>query len=76
MSIHEVSAMDDSLVLKNRLKEYRKELNLSQDELAKIVGVSRNTISSIETGQFCPTAKLALVICIALDKKFEDVFYF
>ena len=68
--------MDDSLVLKNRLKEYRKELNLSQDELAKMVGVSRNTISSIETGQFCPTAKLALVICIALDKKFEDDFYF
>ncbi len=68
--------MDDSLVLKNRLKEYRKELNLSQDELAKMVGVSRNTISSIETGQFCPTAKLALVICIALDKKFEDIFYF
>ena len=68
--------MDDSLVLKNRLKDYRKELNLSQDELAKMVGVSRNTISSIETGQFCPTAKLALVICIALDKKFEDVFYF
>ena len=68
--------MDDSLVLKNRLKEYRKELNLSQDELARMVGVSRNTISSIETGQFCPTAKLALVICIALDQKFEDVFYF
>ena len=68
--------MDDSLVLKNRLKEYRKELNLSQDELARMVGVSRNTISSIETGQFCPTAKLALVICIALDKRFEDVFYF
>ena len=68
--------MDDSLVLKNRLKEYRKELYLSQDELAKMVGVSRNTISSIETGQYCPTAKLALIICIALDKKFEDVFYF
>ena len=68
--------MDDSLVLKNRLKEYRKELDLSQDELAKRVGVSRNTISSIETGQVCPTAKLALVICIALDKKFEDIFYF
>ena len=68
--------MDDSLVLKNRLKEYRKEMELSQDELAKMVGVSRNTISSIETRQFCPTAKLALVICIALDKKFEDVFYF
>ena len=37
---------------------------------------SRNTISSIETGQFNPTAKLALVLCIALDKKFEELFYF
>jgi putative transcriptional regulator len=40
------------------------------------VGVSRNTISSIETGQFCPTAKLSLILCIALDRKFEDLFYF
>ncbi len=50
--------IDDSLVLRNRLKEIRKEQRLSQDELAKMVGVSRNTISSIETGQFSPTAKL------------------
>ena len=41
-----------------------------------IVAVSRNTISSIETGQFNPTAKLALVLCIALEVKFEDLFYF
>ncbi len=68
--------IDDSLILRNRLKEIRKEQHLSQDELAKMVGVSRNTISSIETGQFSPTAKLALVLCIALDKKFEDIFYF
>ena len=68
--------IDDSLVLRNRLKEIRKEQRLSQDELAKMVGVSRNTISSIETGQFSPTAKLALIICIALDKKFEELFYF
>ena len=68
--------MDDTLILRNRLREYRKEQNMSQDELAKMVGVSRNTISSIETGQFSPTAKLALIICIALDKKFEEVFYF
>lgn len=68
--------IDDSLVLRNRLKEIRKEQKLSQDVLAKMVGVSRNTISSIETGQFSPTAKLALVLCIALDKKFEDIFYF
>ena len=68
--------MDDQLILKNRLKEVRAEKKLSQSDLAEMVGVSRNTISSIETGQFSPTAKLALVLCIALDKKFEDVFYF
>ncbi len=68
--------MKEDLVLKNHLKEIRKRQKLSQDELANMVGVSRNTISSIETGQFSPTAKLALIICIALDKKFEEVFYF
>ena len=68
--------MDDKLILKNRLKETRTELKLSQTQLAEIVGVSRNTISSIETGQFNPTAKLALILCIALDKKFEELFYF
>ena len=68
--------MDESLVLKNRLKIVRKEKRLSQTDLAQMVGVSRNTISSIETGQFTPTAKLALVLCIALDQKFEDLFYF
>ena len=68
--------MNEQLILKNRLKEIRTEKNLSQMELAEMVGVSRNTISSIETGQFSPTAKLALILCIALEKKFEDVFYF
>ena len=68
--------MKEELVLRNNLKEIRKQQKLSQDELAKLVGVSRNTISSIETGEFSPTAKLALVICIALDKKFEEVYYF
>lgn len=42
----------------------------------KKAGVSRQTISAIETGQFNPTAKLALILCIALDKNFEDLFYF
>lgn len=68
--------MDEGLLLQNRLKEARAEKGLSQAELAAMVGVSRNTISSIETGQFNPTAKLALVLCIALDKKFEELFYF
>ena len=68
--------MEDKLVLKNNVKKTRVEKGLSQQELAVMVGVSRNTISSIETGQFSPTAKLALVICIALEKKFEELFYF
>lgn len=68
--------MEDKLVLKNNVKIVRTEKGLSQQELADMVGVSRNTISSIETGQFSPTAKLALVICIALEKKFEELFYF
>ncbi|MDE7230251.1 MAG: helix-turn-helix transcriptional regulator [Oscillospiraceae bacterium] len=68
--------MDGELILKNNLKQARTEKKMSQSELAQMVGVSRNTISSIETGQFNPTAKLALILCIALDKKFEELFYF
>ncbi len=68
--------MDDTLVLKNHLAEIRKEKGLSQIALAKLVGVSRNTISSIETLQYVPTAKLAMLLCVALEKKFEEIFYF
>ena len=68
--------MNQELKLKNNLADIRKNRGLSQTELANMVGVSRNTISSIETGQFNPTAKLALFLCVALDKKFEQIFYF
>ncbi len=68
--------MNDELRIKNNVAAVRKEKGLSQAELAKLVGVSRNTISSIETGQYEPTAKLALLLCVALDKKFEELFYF
>ena len=68
--------MKKELVLKNKLKEVRSEKKISQQELANLVGVSRNTISSIETGQYEPSAKLALVLSIALDMKFEELFYF
>ena len=68
--------MREELVLLNNVKQARTEAGFSQAQLAEMIGVSRNTISSIETGQFSPTAKLALTICIALDKKFEELFYF
>ena len=66
----------ENIILKNRLKVARAEDNLSQEQLASLVGVTRQTISSIETGQYCPTAKLALLISKTLNKKFEELFYF
>ena len=68
--------MNSHLKLKNKLKSFRQAAKLTQTQLAERVGSSKNTISSIETGQFCPTAYLAALLCIALDCKFEDLFYF
>lgn len=67
--------MDEKIVLRNKLKLARVEKNLSQEQLANLAGVSRQTISSIETGQYTPTAKLALILCRRLDKHFDEVFY-
>ena len=65
-----------NIILENHLKVARAEKSLNQTQLAKLVGVSRQTISNIETGEFVPSAKLALLLCLALDKKFEALFYF
>ena len=66
----------NDITFQNKLRVARAENRISQGELAEMVGVSRQTISSIENNQFCPSAKLALLLCIALDKKFEDLFFF
>jgi len=63
------------LRLNNRLRVARAEKNLSQGELAELVGVTRQTISSIETGQYCPSALLALHLAVKLGKRFDDLFY-
>lgn len=68
--------MNSELILKNNLKEKRTAKKLSQEEFAKMVGTTRQTIISIEKNMFNPSAKLALLICIALDEKFENLFYF
>lgn len=68
--------MNTHLKLKNNLKKFRQEKGFTQAQLAELVGSSKNTISSIETGQFCPTAYLAALLCTALDCKFEELFYF
>lgn len=63
------------LILKNRIREYRTQSKMTQDELASMCNVSRQTIIAIEKGTFCPTAKLAYFICIALNRTFEELFY-
>jgi putative transcriptional regulator len=60
--------------LSNRLKVARAELNISQEQLAARVGVTRQTISSIETGQYSPSTLLALVLARQLNKRVEDLF--
>lgn len=61
--------------LANRLKVARAEKSLSQEELALLAGVTRQTISSIETGQYNPSALLALILARRLDKRVEDLFF-
>lgn len=68
--------MKNDLILKNHIKEKRSLKGFSQEELAKLVGTSRQTIIAIEKQIFNPTAKLALLLCVALDCKFEELFYF
>ena len=59
----------------NRLKVARAEKSLSQEQLALLAGVTRQTISSIETGQYNPSALLALLLARRLDKRVEDLFF-
>lgn len=66
----------NDVILKNNLKDLRTKKGFSQEELAKTVGTTRQTIIAIEKNQFNPSAKLALLLCIALEVKFEDVFFF
>lgn len=60
--------------LANRLKVARAEAGISQTELAALAGVTRQTISSIETGQYCPSTLLAFVIADRLGKRIDEVF--
>lgn len=61
--------------LGNRLKVARAERNLSQEELASLVGVTRQTISAIETRQYCPSALLAFRIAKEFGKRVDEIFY-
>ena len=58
-----------------RLKAARAGLDMSQDDLAKKVGVSRQTISAVEKGDYNPTIKLCITICHVLDKTLDELFW-
>ena len=60
--------------LENRLKVARAERDLSQEELARLAGVTRQTVSSIETGQYIPSALLAFVLAKRLGKRVDELF--
>ena len=62
--------------LKNRLKEYRARINVNQSDFGNMVGVSRQTISQIERGDYSPSVTLALKIAQALGAKVEDIFIY
>lgn len=61
--------------MNNRIKLARVERNLTQQELADAVGVTRQTISLIEKGKYNPTLKLCLAICRTLNKTLNDLFW-
>ena len=62
--------------LKNKVEQLRKERGLNKDDLAKAIRVSRQTISSIETGKYNPSLELAFVISEFFDKPIEEIFIY
>ena len=58
-----------------RLKAARAAMDLSQQQLADMMGVSRQTISSIEKGDYNPSIKLCIVICKVLDRTLDQLFW-
>lgn len=60
--------------LYNNLKEYRAKINVNQQEMGKLVGVSRQTISQIERGDYSPSVTLALKIAKVFNVQVEDIF--
>lgn len=77
-SAEETSRIADSrrVCLKNHVEELRRERGLSQEEFAKAIRVSRQTVSSIETGKYNPSLELAFVIAAFFGKTIEEIFIY
>ena len=66
----------DEMPLYNRLKEYRAKIGVNQQQMGKMAGVSRQTISQIERGDYSPSVTLALKIAKVFDARVEDIFWY
>ena len=62
-------------MLNEKMREARQQKGISQTELAKLIGVSRQTVNMIENGDYNPTIALCLKLCKALDKNLNDLFW-
>lgn len=62
--------------MKNRIEEIRKERGIRQEELAKMLGVSRQTVSSLETGRYNPSISLAFKVACCFGMHIEEIFIY
>lgn len=62
--------------MENKVEEFRKSIGLNQGDLAKALKVSRQTISSIETGKYNPSLELAFAISVYFGKSIEEIFIY
>ncbi len=62
--------------MKNRVEQLRKERGLNQEEFAKAIRVSRQTVSSIENGKYNPSLELAFIIADFFEKSIEEIFIY
>lgn len=67
--------MPKRYVLRNRIRVARAEREISQEELAALAGVTRQTVSAIEKCQYVPSARLAFVMALCLNKPVQELFY-
>lgn len=64
------------MALKTRMKEYRARYQMSQEDLARLVGVRRETIGNLEKGRYNPSLKLAMDIARVFETTVEELFWF
>lgn len=64
------------VVIENRIREFRKEMGLSQNALAKMIGLKRRSIMAYESNTISPTLETAYKICKVFDKDIKEVFIF